>query len=241
MSATAPAPSLAQDAPASGLARFDPLRMSGTPLPPPVLLTCKLVVLSLIVRGYVLKLPEPFLPMLRVFDLFPRAPFRLALMTVFVVAATALVFNVRVRTSAFLAGTVFLLEPLVSRVDFYYGNFFCGAILFLSSLIHSPLGVRLVQAQFVVMYFGSGLNKLLDPDWRDGHYFQYWMGGRTERYDFFANLLPPGAFALFMSWTTIAIELALPLLLARRSNVRAGVWLAILFHTSSMLRSEDVV
>ena len=221
------------------LERFDPLRITGTALPPAVLLACKLLALSLILRGYVPKLPEPFLPILRVFEHVPRPDlFRSALMVTFVVAATALVLNVCVRTSAFFAGLVFLLEPLVSRVDFYYGNFFCGAILFLSSLIHSPLGQRIVQGQFLVMYFGSGLNKLLDPDWRNGHYFQYWMGGRSARYDLPASWLPDGAFALFMSWSTIAIELSLPFLLARRRTFAWGVWLAILFHVGSMLVAQ---
>lgn len=220
----------------SWLARRDPLRITGTSLPPAVLLACKLLVLSLMLRGYVSKLPEPFLPILRVFELLPRPDlFRQGMMLSFVVAGLALLFNVCVRTSAFLAGLVFLLEPLVSRVAFYYGNFFCGAILFLAALIHSPLGQRIVQGQFLVMYFGSGLNKLLDPDWRNGHYFQYWMGGRTARYDVPASWLPEGVFALVMSWTTIAIELSLPFLLARRRTVRSGVWLALLFHTASMI------
>jgi hypothetical protein len=218
------------------LARFDPLRITGTALPPAVLLACKLLALSLILRGYVPKLPEPFLPIVRVFEHVPRPDlFRQALVATFLVAATALVLNVCVRTSAFFAGLVFVLEPLVSRVAFYYGNFFCGAILLLSALIHSPLGVRIVQGQFLVMYFGSGLNKLLDPDWRNGHYFQYWMGGRSARYDLPASWLPEGAFALFMSWSTIAIELSLPFLLARRRTFAWGVWLAILFHVGSML------
>ena len=117
-----------------GAVSHNPLRVTGTALLPQLLLACKLIVLSLMVRGYVTKLPEPWLPMLTFLEAVPRPDlFRLALIWTFVVSGTALLFSVAVRLSAFFAGMVFILEPMVSRVDFYYGNFFCGAILFLAS------------------------------------------------------------------------------------------------------------
>jgi hypothetical protein len=148
------------------LARSNPFRLTGTALPPNVLLAGKMIVLCLALLGYPEKLPEIHLPMIRAFDLVPdRAAFRTAMIVAFYAGAVGLLLNRWVRASAFLAGFVFLLEPLVARAHVWYGNFFCAAMLILMGLHREPIGLYLLRWQMVVMYAGSALNKALQTDW----------------------------------------------------------------------------
>ena len=47
---------------------WNPLRLAGTPLPVPLLLSAKLIVVTMLATGHVWTLPDPFLPFVSVFD-----------------------------------------------------------------------------------------------------------------------------------------------------------------------------
>ena len=226
-----------------GLARrsFDPLRMDGTELPANLLMAAKLVVFCLFVAGYVVRLPVVWLPMWRALDALPPQGVAIALKASFCIGALLLFTNRGVRTGAILCGLPFLLEAVVTRVGFYYANFFCGAFLVLVGLYRGRTSLGLLHGQYVVMYFGSGLNKLLDADWRDGHYIEHWLGEvvGSARYERLAALLPDGALALGVSWSSIVIELGLALLFLVPAGKRFGVPLAILFHIGTTVLVRD--
>jgi hypothetical protein len=218
------------------LARSNPFRLTGTALPPNVLLAGKMIVLCLALLGYPEKLPEIHLPMIRAFDLVPdRAAFRTAMIVVFYAGAVGLLLNRWVRASAFLAGFVFFLEPLVARAHFWYGNFFCAAMLLLMGLYREPIGIYLLRWQMVIMYLGSGLNKALQADWWSGRFFIHLFGRGSPAYASLAERWGPEPTALFVSWTTIAIELTLAVCLAVPRLYRPGVWLALSFHLTTVL------
>ncbi len=117
------------------LRQRNPLRCAGTPLPANVLLAAKLIVVCALGLGYVGKVPEPFLPLLTIFDLVERPDlFRRVLQAVMLVASISLLINIRVRTSSLLVGLVFLLGPLSARTSYTNGKFFCACILLLIGL-----------------------------------------------------------------------------------------------------------
>lgn len=223
-------------------AGWNPLRCTGTALPPSVLLAAKLIVLSLLLMGYVAKIPEPFVGIWPIFERLPRPDLvRLAMQVVFVIAAIGLLVNRSVRVCALAAGVVFLLIPLVSRGDYTNGKFFCGATLTLMGLYHDRRSIWLLRAQFVIMYFGSALNKLLEADWHNGQYMEHWLVHmrKSELYIAAADALPHMALSTAMGWATIVIEFALAAMFAFPRLTRPAIWLALLFHTGSVVLADS--
>ena len=220
---------------------FSPLRTSGTALPGNLLLAVKLMLFCLIVKGYVLELPGVWLPMWPALDHLPSVATAKVLKASFCLGTLLVFLHRNVRIGALLCGLPFLLEAVVTRVGFHYANFFCGCFLVLCGLYRGRASLRWIHLQFVVMYFGSGLNKLLDPDWRSGHFMDYWLGEivGSARYGRLTGLLPEGLPALLLSWSSITIELGLAVLFLIPRTRRAGVRLAILFHIGSTVLVRD--
>jgi predicted DCC family thiol-disulfide oxidoreductase YuxK len=130
-----------------------------------------------------------------------------------------------------------LLSVVASKA--YYGNnkTFCGLMLILASLHQPGRSPWMLRLQLVVVYFGAGLNKLLDPDWRNGVFSHNWVANRLHQPVFLAlePLLPPLALAKMMSWLTIVTELGLSVALLVRRLYLLGIWLAILLHSGVLL------
>lgn len=214
---------------------WNPLRCGGTALPPELLLMAKLVALALLLTGHVRLMPEPFLSFLPWIEgLMPPAAFKLTLQVVFVGAALALLFNRSVRLSSLVLGLTILLAVTASKA--YYGNnkTMCGTLLFLTGLYHPRTGPWLLRAQLVIVYFGAGLNKLLDPDWQTGVFFDHWASHRLEQplYIWAAALLPPLALGKLMCWMTAAVELGLAAAFCVPRWYPAAIWVSLLFHAS---------
>ncbi len=217
-------------------ASLNPFRCDGTALPPNLLLLAKLIALTLLLTNHVRLLPDPFLPFLPGLDRLPGAAFRLGLQFLFLAAALALLFNRSVRLSSLVLGLTILLAVVSSKA--YYGNnkTFCGAMLFLIGLHvpgRSPWPLRL---QMVIVYFGAGLNKLLDPDWQSGLFFQHWAADRLHHslYLTVAPLLPDLVLAKFFCFATILIELSLSIAFLFPRLYPLGIWGNLLFQSSLM-------
>src|SRR5207247_4597316 len=95
-----------------------------------------------------------------------------------------------VRASCLALGAVILIGVVSSKA--YYGNnkTFCGLILFLTGLYEPGAEPWLLRAQFALVYFGAGLNKLLDADWRSGSFMEDWATVRLKQ----------GAYIAVASW-----------------------------------------
>ncbi|MBM3737111.1 MAG: DUF393 domain-containing protein [Acidobacteria bacterium] len=215
-------------------ASWNPLRMSGTPLPIPVLLLAKLVALSLLLTNHQRLLPDPFLPFIPIDALAFSKAFQWTMKAVFIAAAIALLFNRAVRLSALVLGSTILLAVVSSKA--YYGNnkTMCGIALVLAGLWEPKLGTAFLRLQFALVYFGAGLNKLLDPDWQTGQFFHHWAGSRLQQpvYLTLSPLLPDLALAKLFCYSTIAIELALAVMLLYRPALPWALWLNVLFQAS---------
>ncbi len=217
---------------------WNPLRLGNTPLPVPLLLSAKLIVVTMLVTGHFLTLPDPFLPFLSVFDRIGNPErFRTALQVVFLTGSVALLFNRGVRLASFVVGMTILIGIASSRIYWANNTFFMGAVLTLIGLHTSDRSVWLLRAQVALIYFGAGLNKILDPDWVSGQFFENWAGANLqhELYVSVAALLPEMALAKLMCWGTIATELSLCAGFALRRFWSFAIWLGILFHASMTL------
>jgi hypothetical protein len=194
---------------------WNPLKCDGTDLPTNLTIMVKALAFVLVVVNHVTLLPYPWLPFIPALDAIPGALFQRTLQVVFIIGLFLVVFNRRVRLGALLLGTVLLISVVSSKV--YYGNnkTFCGLVLLLAGL-YQPGAPNFLRWQLILTYFGAGLNKVLDPDWHTGVFFEHWAVVRLQQpvYLWVNSLLPPMWLARFMCWATIATELGtIPLLI----------------------------
>jgi predicted DCC family thiol-disulfide oxidoreductase YuxK len=221
----------------SSPASWNPLRCSGTGLPVNLLVMCKALAIALLLTYHVTQLPTPFLPFITGLDSIPPLLFQRTLQVVFLTSAVALLLNRSVRLSAFLLGATMLAGVIASKA--YYGNnkTFCGLILVLTGLYERGRGPFLLRLQLVLVYLGAGLNKLLDPDWQSGLFFNYWAVSRVRHPVYLAldRILPHMFLARSMSWFTIATELGLSVAFLVRRFFALGIWFSLVLHAGMLL------
>lgn len=219
----------------------NPLKLTGCSLPPQVVLVCRLLALALLLTDHRAQIQTPFLPFLDFFDALPPELFQRTLQTAIVLGALGTLFTTRIRTFAAITGVVILLAVLSSRA--YYGNnkTFVGLMLVLSSLSASTGPPRLLHWQFALVYFGAGLNKLLDADWQSGQFFEHWATDRLQNpvYIWFSAQLPPLAAGKIFCWYTIVAELSLAALICIPRFHTWVIWGSGLFQSGLLLFTGD--
>jgi len=213
--------------------RWNPLACRGTALPMELLLLAKLLAIPILATQFWRTLPEPYLAFLPLLEGWPAGWVRFGLMGLLVISSTALLFNFYPRLAAFGAGVSILLAVASSRL--YYGNnhTLVGLVFVFIGLYSPRWGKWPLRLQISLVYFGAGLNKLLDADWRSGQFFAQWTAWMYPDSALTAlqARLPELALGKAICWGTIATELSLaPLLLIPRTRT-AAIWLSILFHT----------
>lgn len=196
--------------PATGGPSWNPLKFSGTDLPTELLILVKVLALVVLLVNHVRILPDPWLPFVPGVDRIPPILFQRTLQIIFVTCALALLFNRRVRLASLMLGATMLLAVVSSKA--YYGNnkTFCALMFFLTGLYIPGRKPWMLQWQLGITYFGAGLNKLLDPDWHSGVFFENWSVNRLHQSWYIAlnSVLPPMVLARLMCWSTIVTELA---------------------------------
>src|SRR3954451_1199996 len=202
---------------------WNPLKCAGTDLPKNLAIMVKTLAIAVLVVNHVRILPDPWLPFLSFFDLFPPVLFQRTLQALFLVSALAIIFNRRMRLFSLIIGTTMLVAVVSSKA--YYGNnkTFCG-LMFLLAGLYKPGAANFFRWQLAITYFGAGLNKLLDPDWQSGIFFENWAVNRLQQswYVAASSRLPSLVLARFMCWSTIVTELGIvPCLFIRQLNTLA--------------------
>jgi predicted DCC family thiol-disulfide oxidoreductase YuxK len=110
-------------------------------------------------------------------------------------------------------------------------------ILFLTGLYEPGQEPWLLRAQFALVYFGAGLNKLLDADWQSGVFMQHWAAARLKQPLYLAldARMPPMLLAKLMCWSTIVTELGMSAAFLVKRWFYWGVLASLLFQASLML------
>jgi len=200
---------------------WNPLKFRGADLPTELLILVKVLALVVLLVNHVSILPDPWLPFIPGIDKLPAALFQRTLQIAFVTCALALLFNRRVRLASTILGVTMLLSVVSSKA--YYGNnkTFCGLMFLLAGLYVPGQKPWALRCQLGITYFGAGLNKLLDPDWHSGVFFENWSVHRLHQSLYMAldSALLPMVLAKLMCWTTIVTELAVvPAIFISRLN-----------------------
>jgi len=145
--------------------------------------------------------------------------------------------NFRVRLFCIILGITLLIVALSSIISYRNGKVFCGFILLLSGLHKKGETPWLLRLQVGIVYFGSGLNKLFEPDWLSGQYFEHWMHHimTHPKYILMASWLRPMTLSKTTSWLSIVIEFFICFGLFSRRYFILAAWTGILFHLGSIL------
>ncbi len=217
---------------------WNPLRVTGTEMPPNILLACKLIVIAFLVNGQLSRLPGHFLPFFAVLDhMGSQSDFRHALQAAFLVAAVALLVNRVPHLAAAVAGGTILVGTISSRIYFENNTEYTGLILLLAGLSLQGDRTRLLRYQVVLLYAAAALNKVLDVDWRSGQFFENWAAVTSlhATYHNVSTLFPHLVLAKLMAWSAICTEAALAVLFAIRRTFPYAAWLAVGYHSTLML------
>jgi predicted DCC family thiol-disulfide oxidoreductase YuxK len=219
----------------------NPFRCNATGLSMPLLLVAKLLALCVLVRMIWMELPAPFLPFAPFLDFFTGSPvFAWVLRGSAVAGAVAVLFNFRVRAACLLVSAAFLVGSLASRPSFENNRMFVGCIFFLLSLFEQQTREWLVRFQVMLVFFSAALNKLLDPSWRSGQFFNYWSTVFVNKAAYFqvASMLPDMSLARAMSWATIVMEFSIAFCLLFRRTRIAGIWIGLLLSLGMNVLTE---
>jgi hypothetical protein len=209
---------------------WNPLRCTGTGLPTNLAIMVKVLAIAVLVTNHVRLLPDPWLSFIPAIDLLPPALFQKTIQVVFFLSALAIIFNRRIQWASLAIGTTMLMAVVSSKA--YYGNnkTFCGLMFFLAGL-YKPGGPPFIRWQLALTYFGAGLNKLLDPDWQTGVFFEFWSVHKLHEHVYLAidALLPKLWLGRLMCWFTIFTELGVVPFLLSPPLYYWGALLNILF------------
>jgi hypothetical protein len=208
-----------------------PFTITGTQMPPNLLLLCKILAVAVLATGHFRILPDPFLPFIPGLDaLIDPSFFKRTLQTVVVVAAVALLFNRCPRAFALILGSCLLLAVVSSKA--YYGNnkTFVGLALVLAGLSDFDRPPYLLRWLLAFTYFGAALNKLLLEDWQNGLFFAYWATKvRNPVYLAIVDVVPPLFAGAVMCWATIIGEFVIAIGVFFRRLVPLALWVNVLF------------
>lgn len=218
-----------------------PFELRGLGLPENVVLLVRLLAITLLATWHVQQIQTPFLPFLSIFDILPGEVWRTAIQAVLIVACLAILFTRRIRTASLFAGLALLAAVASSRA--YYGNnkTFVALLLILAALSHKSGTPWLLRAQVALVYFGAGLNKILDPHWQSGQFFHFWAGERLANplYLWLDSVLPALVTAKAFCWSTIGIELVLAVLMLLPALAMTSIWISALFQAALLLFTGD--
>ena len=95
-------------------------------------------------------------------EIFPAPWYRRAFKVAFIVCGTGLLFNRAVRVNCLILGGLFLVATLSSKVYYRNAKVFVGVLFFLTGLQEKGKPPWMLWWQLAIMYFGAGLNKMLE-------------------------------------------------------------------------------
>jgi len=216
----------------------NPFSCQSDTLPVNLVLMVKLIALGLLLKGYLFDLSDHFLPYWPIFDyLGPFHVFNDVSQVAFLAGVGGILFSRSIRFGSVILGLVMLITVVSSRVAYSNVKFFCGCILLLTGLADSRNPAVLLRYQMAIVYSGAWINKVFDPDWRSGQYFEHWMSAiiKREFYVQAASLFPPMLLSRVMCWSTIVTEMFLSAGFLLRPLRQLSVLVGVYFHSMAFL------
>lgn len=218
------------------LGNLNPLRLEGKAIPPHLVLIGRFAGVTLLLLR---DTPSPrYLPYLEFLDAIGSAGrFHAALLLAAGIGYGLLFFGPFIRSGCFLLGSAMLVGLLACRPCQSVAHTYVACLFLVLSMSGHATGPWLVRLQVVVVYAGATTQKLLDPDWWNGRYFETLMLARHHHflYSYAAAQLPPLGLSKVMGVMTILAEAAIVTCLLRPRWYVPGVLLGVFFHSIMVL------
>lgn len=217
--------------------RVNFLSSTKTETPLPLLFVARMMVIFLLwVRGMENILP-PFLPFIQSLDALRGASWLFQFLDwVYWVSLVMVFAGIRFRFFSLVIGLLIFASVLFSKVQFSNSFLYSGCIFFLIG-IFKPSLEWIFRIQISLLYLGAGLNKLFDPDWLSGQYFDFFFTKPypNQFYIALASLFPLKSLAIILSFFTIVTELGFGVWAIINKRKVLLVALINLFHLGMLL------
>ncbi|MEM7574385.1 MAG: hypothetical protein AAF433_15885 [Bacteroidota bacterium] len=210
-------------------------------LPPQILLSLRALAFYLLLfrREWLetLWFQLPYLPFIPFFDQIPTGLFCLPLIVIVYLAPFAILLNYRAALAARCLGIGLLLSLLSSMPLFGNSKCFLACLFLLGGSYQ--VGGWIYQMQLFLLYFGAGLNKLLQADWWNGYYFDFFAAEVFELagYRYLTQYVDALLVAKISGILILLFELLLGLLFCFRAQIGLAIFLGFSFHVLMLLLS----
>ena len=215
--------------------RWAPLRFHGTTMAPAGLLSAKLLVAYFLIGEWDLA-GQVFLPLWTGLNHIPLSAetLRFVAWWSFHGFAALLIFNRVPRLASCVTGFLLVWGLVASRLEYSNSRLCFGLFLLLLGLgAGSKRTPEILRIQFVLIYGGAALNKLLDPAWRNGVALDFYCDRVLElaHWRWITQVVP----VPLLGWLVIAIEAVLAIGFLRKQWVGRTIWLGLVFHVGMLV------
>ena len=176
--------------------------------------------------------PQIFLPLIPVFDHLYGVDFIERLLhIILIISVLCVVINYQSRFFIGLLGFGIILVILADRTRFANSLTYSACLMILCALYQKKFH-WIFRVQISLLYFGAGLNKILDPDWLNGQYFENFALEifHIPFYENLARLFPDLFLSIICSWMTIFFELFFAMVFLFKISIYEVICIAYLFH-----------
>ena len=225
------------------LHRINPLRCGGQRLPVQAVAASKLLVLYVVFS----KAPggsHTIAPFLEFFSHIPYPDEIRFLLKLGIAAASFLVFlNQFTKQALLYIGASCLIIILWSRLNYSNNQVFLALTLLMIGLHHRGSNFWGARITVGLLYFGAGLNKLLEPDWQTGQVMEFWLQEDMQVWwlgTFQAIWESPAIFSV-IAWLVILTELTLAICFLIPGLLKRGIVLGLLFHSGMLVATGGVI
>lgn len=216
---------------------LNPFRIRGTEMQPNVLLIAKLVTIAFLFSGQIVMLSHHFVPFVGFFrHVGSPSAFHLGLELIFLAAAASLFLNRYVRVACVVLGGVIVVS-ILSSMKYYENNREYAALILILAGIEDPRGnTWLLRGQLILLYSAAALNKILLADWRDGRFFDSWLGYlHHSAWAKVSSTVSGRVVGALLAWAAIVTEIVLAVGFALRRHLPVLIWVGVAYHTTLVL------
>lgn len=209
-----------------------------TELPPHIILSLKALLLYVLFIHHGLFIVSisrlPFLPFLEFLDNIPFFVFSFAAGVLLLSILLIFLKKGNYQLLSLLSGLIILFMILSSKNLFSNSLTFVACLLVLIGFYRGK--TTIFRMQISLLYLGAAINKIFDPDWWSGQFFDFFF---REIFNVspYISYVPAGDLTVAASFgiATIFIELLLGIIVLIPGLTRLTILLGILFHGGMLL------
>lgn len=197
----------------------------------------KLLAINVLFNTYLFRndIKLPFMDFMNEIGKFNQLPWVITIVTL--IGIVIILFSMAPRLGSVLIAMGMFVTIIGCKPCYSDSRMYVFSLFVLLALYDKRFGVKFLRLQVIILYFGSGINKLFDIDWQTGQYIGNWLIHKIENpvYIGVSSMFPSMVLAKFLSWSVIITELSIALCFMKKNTFKFGILLGILLHSGSMI------